>query len=274
MYQHAVEMNKGHRFEFGANWMRFLKVLNDDRINEAKKSMTGFMKLKDLKGKTFIDIGCGSGLFSYAAYLLKAKEITSIDIDPFSVKCAEPLHKKAKSPKNWKIAQASILDKKYISALGQYDIVYSWGVLHHTGRMYESIKIASGLVKKDGLFYITIYNRSERIFGSRFWLKIKRIYNSSPQTGKIILETLLMTKYILVDIVRLRNPITQIKDYKKKRGMSWRRDIADWLGGYPYESANVEEIFKFIKKEQPRLQLINIKTVESLACNWYLFKKT
>ena len=267
-------MTKDNNFSFGKNWQEFLKTIDDNTINEAKKSLKEFMQLKNLKGKTFIDIGCGSGLFSYAAYLLNAKEIISIDIDPFSVKCAQYLHKKANSPKNWKIAKASILDKKYISSLGQYDIVYSWGVLHHTGKIWEAIKIVSGLVKKDGLFYITIYNRSERIFGSSFWLKIKRIYNSSPKIGKIMLETLLMTKYLLADIVRLRNPITQIKNYNKKRGMSWRRDVIDWLGGYPYEPANVEEIFGFIKKEQPKFQLINIKTVESLACNWYLFKKT
>ena len=266
-------MKKNNNFSFGKNWQEFLKTIDNNTINEAKKSLKEFMQLKDLKGKTFIDIGCGSGLFSYAAYLLKAKEIVSIDIDPFSVKCTQHLHKKANSPKNWKIIKASILDKKYISSLGQYDIVYSWGVLHHTGKMYEAVKITSGLVKKGGLFYITIYNKSEKIFGSKFWLKVKRIYNTYPQPVKIILETILMSKYIIADIVRLRNPITQIKNYKKKRGMSWRRDVTDWLGGYPYEFANVEEIFRFIKKEQPNFQLINTKTVESLACNWYLFKK-
>ena len=267
-------MNEKITFSFGKNWQNFLKSLDEDRFKNAELSLTEFLGVDNLQGKSFIDIGCGSGLFSYAAFNLGAKKIVSFDVDPFSVECCKYLHKKANSPKDWKIYEGSILDNNFVSKSGRFDIVYSWGVLHHTGKIWEAIKSSAQLVDKEGFYYIAIYNKVERWGGCRFWLKIKKIYNFSPKIGKLALEYMYMLRYFAKSLMKLRNPITRVKNYKSNRGMGWRTDITDWLGGLPYEVATVDEIFKFIKSNFSDFNLVNIKTTRStMGNNWFLFKR-
>ena len=150
---------EGISFSFGANWKRYLDSLTIEKIQIAKQSLKDF--LGNITGKTCIDIGSGSGIFSYSMYALGAKEVTSIDNDPFSVQCASYLKSKVKNPERWNIYQGSILDKIFISQIGKYDIVYSWGVLHHTGNMWEAIKNAVSLVNDNGIFYLAVYNKTK-----------------------------------------------------------------------------------------------------------------
>src|SRR6185436_15028626 len=66
------------RFEFGANWQRFLSVLTDERIARAEASLCAMLDRTSLADTRFLDIGCGSGLFSLAARRLGA-EVYSFD---------------------------------------------------------------------------------------------------------------------------------------------------------------------------------------------------
>jgi len=261
-------------FSFGKNWQRFLKNLDENNFENAEISLVNFLNLNTLKDKSFLDIGCGSGLFSYTAFKLGAKKIISFDIDASSIECCKYLHKRADNPKNWEIYKGSILDSNFISKLEKFDIVYAWGVLHHSGKMWDSIKNSTKLVNEGGYLYIGIYNKIDGARGSLFWLKIKKFYNLLPRFGKTILESLYMLPYIASSLIKMEKPLKKIKkDYKAKRGMNFKIDIADWLGGYPYEFATVEEIFKFMKTNFPDFNLVNIKTTNYLGNNWYLFKR-
>ena len=111
-------------FSFGKNWQFFLKHLNEDRVKNAEISLTDFMDLNSLQNKNFLDIGCGSGLFSYAAYRLGAKSIVSFDADPFSVACCRYLKQKATMPAHWQIFEGSILDKDFIFTYRDYEKEY------------------------------------------------------------------------------------------------------------------------------------------------------
>jgi len=237
-------------FSFGKNWQDFLNFyLNEDRITLAKKSLSDFLGNQRLSGKSFLDIGCGSGLFSLAAYRLGASEIVSFDFDPFSVKCCEYLKEKEGSPANWTVSEGSILDDASLENIKQADIVYSWGVLHHTGYMWQAIRNAAKLVKPGGLFYIAIYNKVEGLFGSRTWLALKRFYNRRSKAGKKIVESVFVSMIVLKMLATLKNPFSVIKKYREKRGMSFIIDVRDSLGGYPYEYAPAEEVLNFCKKE-------------------------
>lgn len=267
-------MAKQTPFSFGKNWQDFLRRANEKNFHHAKSSLIDSLGGESLRGRSFLDIGCGSGLFSHAAFTLGASRVVSLDLDPLCVKCCEALRQKAGNPKCWEIYQGSILDKDFMSRLGLFDVVYAWGVLHHTGKMWEAIQNTACLVQPGGFYNLAIYNKSEKFLGSRFWLRVKKIYNRSPSIGKTFLEVLYMAVYFLVQFKRLKNPFKQIRRHESGRGMIWRRDIVDWLGGYPYEFAAAEEILGFMKSRFPKWDCVDMKSTRGLGNNLYLFRRT
>ncbi len=265
-------------FSFGQNWKKFLAAIDEERIGTSEASLTEFLGLDNLRGKNFLDIGCGSGLFSLAAVRLGADRVVSFDIDPFSVECCKYLRDREGNPERWEVHQGSVLDGEFLRGLGDFDIVYSWGVLHHTGSMWAGLRNSAALVRPGGYYYIALYNKILSRNGSAsrihdFWIGIKRLYNSSPTLAAYVLEPLAMSAYIAMLVARLENPVTHIRNYKSHRGMSWKTDATDWLGGYPYEFATVEEIFKFVRSEYPDFNLTNLKVTSGRGLNWYLFQR-
>jgi SAM-dependent methyltransferase len=275
MTGHATEVLRGERFEFGANWTRFLKLLNEERIARAEKSLSEMLEVSDLQGKTFLDVGSGSGLISLAARRLGAK-VHSFDYDPRSVACTREL-KQRYFPEDlqWSIEEGSVLDLGYLSRLGQFDVVYSWGVLHHTGAMWEALGNVAPLVVNGGRLFIAIYNDQGR--QSATWKKIKKAYCFSPQPWRALV--------LLFAFVRLWGPTTvrdlltgrpgaTWRNYGKQgdRGMSPWRDAVDWVGGYPFEVAKPEQIFEFYRDRGFRLD--QLKTCAGgLGCNQFVLTR-
>ncbi|MEJ2719456.1 MAG: class I SAM-dependent methyltransferase [Deltaproteobacteria bacterium] len=272
-------MKNGRDFSFGKNWQSFLEGLDDERVRIAQESLTEFLKLDNLEGKSFLDIGCGSGLFSLAAYNLGARRVVSFDLDRLCVECCTFLRSRAGSPEHWQVHQGSILDDAFVSGLGTFDVVYAWGVLHHTGRMWDAIRNSTRLVGDAGYYYIALYNKILSRDGAAswihpFWIRIKKTYNSSPRLGRYVFEPLAMAAYLAMVTARRQNPVKHVKEYKSHRGMNWRTDATDWLGGYPYEFATVEEVFTFVRAVAPDFNLVNLKITSGRGLNWYLFERS
>jgi SAM-dependent methyltransferase len=261
-------------FSFGRNWQRFVdRCLSPERETIARNSITEFLELSDLRGRSFLDIGCGSGLFSLGAYRLGARRIVSIDVDPFSIRCCEELKQRAGAPENWEIRAGSILDEPFLAEIEKADVVYAWGSLHHTGQMWKAVRNTSALVEKGGLLYVSIYNKVTGRKGSELWLKVKKLYNRSPKLAKRLLETAYFIRYgVLSQLVSFRNPWSFHNRYAQGRGMNYWIDIRDWLGGYPYEFASAGEVFRFCAHELG-MQLINLRTTSTLGINEFLFRK-
>jgi 2-polyprenyl-3-methyl-5-hydroxy-6-metoxy-1,4-benzoquinol methylase len=263
-------------FSFGENWRDFLRrTLDEEQLRFARERTKELLRVEDLQGLTFLDIGCGSGLFSFVAHSLGAKRVISIDVDPLSVDCCRYMKNEAGNPDNWDILQGSILDRSFLATLSTADIVYSWGVLHHTGDMWQAIRNAAALVRPGGRFAIAIYNRLEfntlkSWRGSHKWLRIKRAYNRASKPMKRLMELSLAAKDIGAMVCRLRNPLAEIRAYKRHRGMSWWHDKVDWLGGYPYEFASSGEIFTFCHDELG-MQLERLRSTSSIGCHEFLF---
>lgn len=266
-------------FSFGKNWQRYLKeAYNEKSLELAKKSIKNFLGVENLNGKAFMDIGCGSGIFSLSAYQLGAKNVISFDLDPHSVECCKYLKTRVENPKNWQVHQGSVLDDKFIESLPKVDVVYSWGVLHHTGNMWKAIENAATRIADNGYFYIAIYNKHLGLRGSANQLKLKKFYNRSPFFIKKSLEYGLWSSYIVKNFLKGKNPFKIIKERESGthfRGMDFRIDIFDWLGGLPYEFATAQEVFEFCKNKL-NLQIINMYIVDetnALGNNHFLFKK-
>lgn len=266
------EIRQGERFRFGRNWRSFLSALNRERLSAAEESLKKMLGYQQLKGKKFLDIGSGSGLFSLAARRLGA-QVHSFDYDPDSVLCTKELKSRffPEDP-SWTIEEGSVLDKAYLKSLGEFDIVYSWGVLHHTGDMFGAMENATGTVAPGGLLYVAIYNDQGPL--SRFWRTVKKNY-CAGRLRKILITAsffpLFFLQSLTIGLLRYRHPIGHIRNYKDKRGMSIIHDWRDWLGGYPFEVAKPEKIFDFCK--QRGFNLISMKTVNSLGNNEFLFEK-
>jgi len=264
------------RFEFGKNWEGFLKVLDEARILEAERSLKEKLEIEDLTDKRFLDIGSGSGLFSLAARRLGAK-VRSFDYDPTCVACTQELKRLyCSDDEGWTIEQGDVLDATYLSTLGKYDIVYSWGVLHHTGNMWMALENVIPLLGEEGKLFISIYNDQGIL--SQLWRKMKKLYNRSSAPIRVILilwaGACFEITAAFVRLLRGQNPLPFRcwAEKKNNRGMSVWYDLVDWVGGYPFEVARPDEIFNFYRKRG--FSLVNLKTCGvSIGCNEFVFTR-
>jgi 2-polyprenyl-6-hydroxyphenyl methylase/3-demethylubiquinone-9 3-methyltransferase len=260
------------RFEFGSNWRRFLSTVDEDRIREAVASLSSMLAVEDLRGKHFLDIGSGSGLFSLAARRLGAT-VHSFDFDSESVACTRELKRRFfEDDSAWTIEQGSALDASYVRSLGRFDVVYSWGVLHHTGDMMTALDNATIPVSPGGRLYIAIYN-DQGIF-STFWKHVKKIYCTGT-LGRVAVQSVFVPLFFLrsvaAGLVKYGNPVAQFPRYRRRPGMSIYHDWVDWLGGYPFEVAKPEDIVEFYRGRS--FQYENGSRTNRLGCNEFLFRR-
>jgi len=264
------------RFGFGKNWQSFLEQVDDSRIEIALASLQDRLGVQRLDGCTFLDIGCGSGLFSLAALRLGA-EVTSFDYDADSVAATRSLQELFASASPWRIEQGSVLDAPYLESLGTFDVVYSWGVLHHTGEMWRAVDLASKRVAPGGQFFIALYNDQDRV--SHLWRLIKRIYNRLPRFVRPMYVAVVGLPRELGSLVLAtlaREPGRYVRGwthYSSTRGMSRWHDLVDWVGGYPFEVAAPDAVVNKMLAEG--YQLEHLTTCgRRLGCNEYVFRKT
>ena len=273
MTSHSSEIADSRRFAFGANWTLFLERLDETRIAEAERSLVSMLGTADLRGKRFLDIGSGSGLFSLAARRLGAV-VHSFDYDPDSVTCTRLLRDRVGALEaDWKVEEGSVLDGHFMNDMGHYDIVYSWGVLHHTGAMWQALENTVARVAAGGQLFIAIYNDQGR--ASRLWLRTKIAYNRLPRALRWLV--------LWPSALRLWGPTTLRDLAQGKPGATWRavkhergmdpwRDVVDWVGGLPFEVAKPEQVFDFARGRGFSLERL-VTCAGGHGCNQYVFRR-
>lgn len=262
------------RFGFGRNWRRFVeRNFNAERLESARKRLTAFVGRPSFEGLTFLDLGCGSGLHSYAAHTLGASRVHGFDFDPDSVEATKALQRHAGNPTTWSVERGDVLDDAYIAKLGQWSFVYSWGVLHHTGDMWRAIRNAQRLVAKDGYFYLALYSADADFQPSKeFWLKTKQEYNQAGPLKKRYMVYWYVWRFGMQrELKRLPQVLKQIVTYRVKRGMNYFADVRDWLGGWPMEYAADQDVVDLLEGEFD-FRLVNVTTGE--ACSEFLFERS
>jgi len=267
------DIEQGKRFAFGANWANFLVSMNEERIEKAKASLKKALGVDRLDGLSVLDAGCGSGLFSLAALELGAS-VVSFDYDPHSVACAKVLREKYLSQgRSWEIHQGSVLDETFLCSLGTFDVVYSWGVLHHTGSMWDALEKIAIPVHIGGRLVISIYN--DEGSASRMWWHLKRAYVRLPRAFKWLIAVPVFIKLwarpLVMDLIRGK-PMQSWKNYSDNRGMSAFHDVIDWVGGFPFEVASPQAIFDYYASRG--MSLIGMNLVgRGHGCNEFTFRK-
>ena len=251
-------------FSFGENWQNYLLQITEEDINKSKKVLQELLGIENIKSKTVIDIGCGSGIHSLAFLKLKAATVFSFDYDKKSVEASKMLQKQYWNQANWEVVHASVLDKRFMDSLDRFDIVYSWGVLHHTGKMWEAIENCLNLVKPGGFFLIGIYGDVKNYDRD---LRLKQTYNAASDIGKKWMVYSRIFKKMVYMTLKFKNPLQW--NEKRGRGMNAYNDLVDWLGGLPYEVASEDEIVRFFDSRNFTLKRINVRQ----GVFTYLFKR-
>src|SRR5437868_6183869 len=262
------------RFAFGENWLDLLPRIDDARVRRAEEALRTALRKDDLSGLSFLDAGSGSGLFSLAAARLGAARVHSFDFDPESVACTTQLrgiHKPALD--DWTIERGDLLDRRYCESLGRFDVVYCFGVVHHTGAMWEALDNLVETVAPGGLLSLSVYNDQGN--ASDRWSRVKRFYHRLPEAIRPAYAAVVWLPFEAREAVAgIRDdPRAYLRTWTdRERGMARWHDIVDWVGGFPFEVARPEEVFE--RARSHGLELLGLKTAGgSLANNEFLFRR-
>lgn len=236
-------VNREQHFAFGENWLNFSKKINEATIRSAEKEFNKLIWPDVIKGKRFLDIGCGSGLHSLIALIQGAGEVFAVDIDPVCVQTTRQVLSEQYDKNNWRSEEISVFDLTE-EQFGTFDIVYSWGVLHHTGDMHQAISKSLNMVSPGGLCVLGLYSKT---LMCGFWKQVKKYYSKSNKSRQDIIRNIYITLYRISALIAKRKTFKEILgDYHQNRGMDFFNDVHDWLGGYPYESIRPDELIKYV----------------------------
>jgi SAM-dependent methyltransferase len=257
-------------FAFGENWASYAKLIDEDRVRSAEEAMARLLG-DGVRGRTFLDIGCGSGLHALAAIRLGAKRVFATDLDPNSVATTKRTLTERAPGANWECREVSVFSLDPATH-GQFDVVYSWGVLHHTGAMYEAIAKAAAMVAPGGTLCIALYGKTR---WCEMWKVEKRFYAKAPRFVQFLMRKMFNVAKRLSYALAGKSYSELLATYKNNRGMNYEHDVHDWMGGFPYESISPAEAHEFLGRHGFTLvrEFVTPYGMLGSGCDEFVFRK-
>lgn len=264
-------------FEFGKNWQSYASTIGDAEIEEATAGLRRILRVDSLEGKSFVDIGCGSGIHTLAALRMGAARVVAVDIDADSVATTKGVLARHAPGSDADVRLASVFDLN-LSEHSGFDVVYSWGVLHHTGRMHDAMHRSAALVRSGGLFAFALYRKT---WCCPLWTIEKRWYVHAGTSSRRMARNAYAALVRLGLVVNGRTFDEYLREYPaRNRGMDFWHDVHDWLGGYPYESISPDVVDKLLRKwgftsiaRGVRNDLFARSGILGSGCDEYLYRK-
>jgi SAM-dependent methyltransferase len=254
------------QFDFGKNWQGFSEQrIDDDRVATACQSLVSLIQKESLVGLSFLDVGCGSGLFSLGAYRLGAARVVGLDVNPRCIETSKRNRDRLIPGSPVEFHVASALDPEQLKPFNTFDVVYAWGSLHHTGSMWTAVRNIAQCVAPGGLFVLAIYNKH---ITSPIWKAIKWTYNQVPgAVQRVMIYFFGGVIYIAKWVVTRSNPL------KKERGMDFWFDVIDWVGGHPFEYAEPDEVRLRLTMDGFICERLIVAQVPT-GCNEFVFARS
>jgi SAM-dependent methyltransferase len=142
---------------FGFEWHRHAKTQLDSASGTTRSEASFRAKTAlgrpELEGALVLDVGVGTGRFAEVA-LADGARVVGVDISRAAEVAAANIGKRA-----W-IAQADLFHLPFEE--GQFDVVYSIGVLHHTPDTRAAVEAIARQVRPGGILAIWVYAPSLR----------------------------------------------------------------------------------------------------------------
>lgn len=232
-------------FAFGKNWAEYAKQITEAAIVEAEKGLQRLLGPR-LDGLRLLDIGCGSGLPALAALRLGACEVVAVDIDADSVATTRELLARHAQGRPWRVERQSVFNLTP-ATYGTFGVVYSWGVLHHTGDLNRALRQGAALVEPSGggRFAFALYRR---VWMDWFWRIEKRWYAHATPAAQKRVSAVYIALFRTGLAATGRSFASFVANYETNRGMEFDHDVHDWLGGWPYESISPPEVAALMGK--------------------------
>ena len=201
-----------------------------------------------LEGKTVLDGGCGSGMVSVAFATLGA-DVTGVDV---TRQCVENGRKNAQRfGVECRFIQADLVT---LSLDDQFDIIYTWGVLHHTPDAEASFHSLATHLKEDGDIIIAVYLRTPL---SGFWNSIRVFYQRSPSMLKTV--TRKTTAALLAGVDMAKRLVGGRQRYMM-RGTSNEEIVNDWFGVPHRTFHSYDEVYKWFEDAGLAYELVDPHT--------------
>jgi len=191
-------------------WTEYIPEYED-----SEKHWEIFYSAGEIKNKTVLDAGCGTGIFSIIFANNGAAKVTGIDISEGSLNTAQNLKKKF-ALGNVEFLKEDMLHLPFPDE--NFDIVWAWGTVHHTTDPFQAINELIRVLKKDGSLLLAVYTRTRLTFIHE--IIRKTLIHTPKKTWKLISKILAIFLSPVVFFFKKRE--------KSRKGEKLEELIMDW----------------------------------------------